>query len=96
MRNGEDDIGEEEEEERSLWRTQSASSRIEVSFVLQHQLSLQATASTHQASLQRARAMKKTDGGVTVARLVSVSAPRAWAWKSVQPTSRELALTDVQ
>ena len=69
---------------------------LEVSFVLQHQLSLQATASIHQASLQRARAMKKTDGGVTVARLVSVSAPRAWAWKSVQPTSRELALTDVQ
>ena len=78
------------------FRPVSASSRIEVSFVLQHQLSLQATASTHQASLQRARAMKKTDGGVTVARLVSVSAPRAWAWKSVQPTSRELALTDVQ
>ena len=40
--------------------------------------------------------MKKVDGGMTLARLLAVSAPRAWTWKTVLPTSRELQLTDTQ
>ena len=63
---------------------------------LQHELSLQATHSVFTASLQRAKEMKKEDGGLTLARLVSVSAPRAWTWKVVAPTSSELSLSDVE
>ena len=63
---------------------------------LQHKLSLQATNSTHEASLQRARDAKMMDGGATLARLVAVSAPRAWVWKTVLPTSAALELTDSQ
>ena len=63
---------------------------------LQHELSQQATNSSHKASLQRATDMKKTDGGRALAHLTAVSAPRAWTWKTVLPTSRELELTDTQ
>ena len=63
---------------------------------LQRTLSQQATEYTHQASLQRAREAKKTDGAVALAHLTAVSAPRAWTWKTVLPTTRELELTDVQ
>ena len=40
--------------------------------------------------------MRKEDGGRALAHLVSISAPRAWAWKSVAPTSAALELTDLQ
>ena len=40
--------------------------------------------------------IKKEDGGLSLAHLRAVSAPRAWAWKSVCPTSKELELTDTQ
>ena len=63
---------------------------------LQHALSSQATDSSHQASLKRAKDMKKVDGGRTLAHLKAVSAPRAWTWKTVAPTSSALELTDVQ
>ena len=63
---------------------------------LQHQLSLQATTSVFQASLQLAKDTRKTDGGKALAHLVSVSAPRAWTWKTVVPTSRELCLSDTE
>ena len=64
--------------------------------VLQHELSSQATASTYKASLQRAMKVKKQDGGRSLAHLRAVSAPRAWTWKSVSPTSTHLELTDTQ
>jgi hypothetical protein len=63
---------------------------------LQHALSQQATNSFHKASLQRAKDAKKTDDGRARAHLTAVSAPRAWTWKTVLPTSRELELTDTQ
>jgi hypothetical protein len=40
--------------------------------------------------------MKKADGGRSLALLTAVSAPRAWAWKTVLPTSSALELTDTQ
>ena len=40
--------------------------------------------------------MKKQDGGRALTHLRAVTAPRAWAWKVAQPTSKELALTDTQ
>jgi hypothetical protein len=63
---------------------------------LQHELSKQATTSLHEASLQRARNAKKRDDGRARALLTAVSAPRAWTWKTVLPTSREMELTDTQ
>jgi hypothetical protein len=63
---------------------------------LQHELSLQATNSFYKASLQRATDAKKEDDGRARALLTSVSAPRAWTWKTVLPTSRALELTDTQ
>jgi hypothetical protein len=62
---------------------------------LQHKLSLQATESVYKASLQLAMEMKKVDGGLALTRLRAISAPRAWTWKVVAPTSRELELSDV-
>ena len=63
---------------------------------LQHQLSVQATESAFKASLQRAKEMRVMDEGLAVARLKAVSAPRAWTWKMVAPTSRELELRDTE
>ena len=40
--------------------------------------------------------MKGEDGGLALARLISVLAPISWTWKTVAPTSRELELSDVQ
>ena len=74
----------------------SSSSSANAAFALQHQLSLQATDSVHQASLQRANGMKREDGGWALAHLRAVSATKAWTWKAVAPTGRELELTDVQ
>src|SRR6185437_4544451 len=63
---------------------------------LQHQLSSQATDSVFKASLQLAKEMKKVDGGLTLTRLRAISAPRAWTWKTVAPTSKELELSDTE
>jgi hypothetical protein len=63
---------------------------------LQHELSSQAIDSLFSASLQLAKEMKKVDGGRTLARLTAVSAPRAWTWKVVAPTSVEQSLSDVE
>jgi hypothetical protein len=63
---------------------------------LQHQLSSQARDSVFMASLQQAKEMQKRDGGVALAHLKSVSAPRAWTWKVVLPTSKELELSDTE
>jgi hypothetical protein len=40
--------------------------------------------------------MRREDGGLSYARLKSVSAPKAWAWKMVVPTSKDMQLTDTQ
>jgi hypothetical protein len=61
---------------------------------LQHDLSLQATESVYTASLLSAQDMKKVDGGLALSYLRAISAPRAWTWKTVAPTSRELELSD--
>ena len=63
---------------------------------LQHTLSLLATESDFKASLTRAEQMKRVDGGLSLARLRSVSAKRAWTWKMVVPTTKDLELTDTQ
>jgi hypothetical protein len=63
---------------------------------LQHQLHEQATESSYKASLQLARDMKTVDGGLALARLNAVSAPRAWTWKLAAPTSKELEMTDTE
>ena len=54
------------------------------------------TAHNTKASLTRAKQMMKVDGGLSFAHLKSVSAPRAWAWKTVVPTTKDLELTDTQ
>jgi len=63
---------------------------------LQHTLSSQASQHSFQASLDRAHQMRKTDGGAALAHAKATSAPRAWAWKMVIPTTKELELTDLQ
>jgi hypothetical protein len=63
---------------------------------LQHTLSSQASQHSYQASLNHAHKMKKTDGGASLAHAKATSAPRAWAWKMVVPTTKELELADVQ
>src|SRR6202042_3254287 len=52
---------------------------------LQHTLSSLATESESEASLTRARQLRRVDGGLSLAHLRAVSAPRAWAWKTVVP-----------
>ena len=64
------------------------------SSTLQHTLSSLANSSDHEASLTRAKQMRGEDEGMSLAHLISVSAKRAWAWKTVLPTSQELELTD--
>jgi hypothetical protein len=63
---------------------------------LQHQLHEQATESLYKASLQLAKDTRKVDGGLTLARLNAISAPKAWTWKLAAPTSRELEMTDTE
>jgi hypothetical protein len=63
---------------------------------LQHQLSSQATDSVFKASLQLAKETKKVDGGLALTCLRAISAPRAWTWKVVAPTSKELELSDTE
>ena len=63
---------------------------------LQHALSLQATDSVFEASLQLAQEMKKVDSGMSLTRLRAISAPSAWTWKVVTPTSTELTMSDVE
>ena len=52
--------------------------------------------SDYKASLQRAKEMKKEDGGLALTHLRAISAPRAWTWKVAAPTSRELELSDAE
>jgi hypothetical protein len=63
---------------------------------LQHSLSVQASEHSHKASLKRAHEMKKKDGGLAISHLRAISAPHAWAWKTVVPSSKELELTSAQ
>ena len=63
---------------------------------LQRTLSLLATESESKASLTRAKQMSGVDGGLSFAHLISVSAKRAWIWKTVEPTTKDLELTDTQ
>lgn len=63
---------------------------------LQHALSSQADQHSHQASLKYAQEMKKKDKGAALAHLKAICAPRAWAWKMVVPSMKEMELTDVQ
>ncbi|MDB5910672.1 MAG: uncharacterized protein JWP34_4786, partial [Massilia sp.] len=63
---------------------------------LQHSLSILASDHSHKASLKRAHEMKKKDGGLAISHLRAISAPHAWAWKTVVPSSKELELTSAQ
>ena len=63
---------------------------------LQRTLSSQATKHSHEASLSAARNVKNIDGGKALTHLVSISAPRAWSWKAVVPSTQDLQLTDRQ
>ena len=63
---------------------------------LQRTLSQQAADHSHKASVQHAKAAKTTDDCRSLSHLTAVSAPRAWSWKTVLPTSRDLELSDVQ
>ena len=63
---------------------------------LQRTLSSQATKHSHKASLRAARKMTDTDGGKALTHLVSISAPRAWSWKAVVPSTEDLQLNDRQ
>jgi hypothetical protein len=67
-----------------------------VSSSLQSALSVQATSHSYEASLSAAQAMRKHDGGVALAHLRAISAPRASAWKTVIPSNPMLQLTDTQ
>ena len=40
--------------------------------------------------------MRSEDAGLSFARLKSVAAPRAWVWKMVVPTGKDMQLTDTQ
>ena len=61
---------------------------------LQRHLSSQAALHSHEAFLGRCKEMKKVDGGAMLAHAKAVSAPRAWAWKNVIPTTAETHLSD--
>jgi hypothetical protein len=61
---------------------------------LQRRLSSQAASNSHKAFLTRCHEMKKKDGGAMLAHAMAVSAPRAWAWKNVTPTTPETDLSD--
>ena len=63
---------------------------------LQHMLSKLASEHSHEASVKRAHAMKKKDGGLAISLLRAISAPHAWAWKTVIPASKELELTSAE
>ena len=67
-----------------------------ISSSLQSALSVQASSHSFEASLSAARAKKKHDGGVALAHLRAISAPRAWMWKTVIPSDPTLQLTDTQ
>ena len=61
---------------------------------LQRQLSAQAASHSHEAFLSRCKGMRRVDGGAMFAHAKAVSAPRAWAWKNVVPTTPETDLSD--
>jgi len=61
---------------------------------LQRSISKQAVDILHEASLRDAKNERHEDGGRALAHLHAISAPRAWSWKAVIPSTRELQLTD--
>jgi hypothetical protein len=63
---------------------------------LQSAVSKQAKSYQHDATLTAAKEKKQQDNGQALAHLTAITAPRAWAWKNVRPTSAELRLTDTQ
>ena len=63
---------------------------------LQRALSTLAAKHQFDASLSAARGRRSKDGGASLAHLLTISAKRAWAWKTVVPTTDELHLTDDQ
>ena len=63
---------------------------------LQSALSKQAKSYQHDATLSAAKEKKKQDKGQALAHVTAITAPRAWTWKNVRPTSAELRLTDTQ
>jgi len=67
-----------------------------VSSSLQRTLSSLASKHQHNASLSAARGKRGTDGGVALAHAIAISAPRACAWKTVVPATKELHLSDEQ
>jgi hypothetical protein len=48
------------------------------------------------ASLSTARSKKQEDDGKALAHFGAISAPRAWTWKAVVPSTQDLQLTDAQ
>ena len=63
---------------------------------LQRTLSTLATKHQFNASLSAARGGRRMDGGASLAHLLAISAKRACAWKTVMPSTEELALKDDQ
>jgi Reverse transcriptase (RNA-dependent DNA polymerase) len=61
---------------------------------LQRQLSSQAALHAHKVFLRRCWEMRKVDGGAMLAHAKAVSAPRAWAWKNVIPTTQDTDISD--
>jgi hypothetical protein len=61
---------------------------------LQRQLSSQAALHAHKVFMGRCWEMRKMDGGAMLAHAKAVSAPRAWAWKNVIPTTKDTDISD--
>ena len=61
---------------------------------LQSKLSEQATSHMHEASLTAAKQARRGGNGLEQALLMSVSAPKAWTWKTVLPTQKTLMLSN--
>jgi hypothetical protein len=64
------------------------------SSALQSTLSEQATSHMHEASLTAAKQARRAGNGTEQALLMSISAPRAWTWKTVLPTQKTLVLNN--
>jgi hypothetical protein len=63
---------------------------------LQRTLNTQANNTRYNASIVRARRMKKTDGGYALAHSNAITAPYASTWKTVIPVTPALTLSDAQ
>ena len=65
-----------------------------VSSSLQSTLSEQATSHIYEASLTAAKQARRDGNGMEQALLMSISAPRAWTWKTALPTQKSLVLSN--